>query len=383
MAFEIRVNGKLFTLWETAELSRSIDVNAGTFQFTSSNVVPSDYPVRAGDRVQVVINGVPKLTGFAESITIENAIDNHSISVEGRDNTCDLIDSSVPDAVKMIEPPFDLRELCQRVIQTLGANIPVINSVGSDVLFSGEEAEFDDPDVEDGQSGSDSGRKCMDMLVSFARKKQIYLVTNGQGGLLIYRPGSVRSATKLLNERNGSNNNIKKATANFRHQDRFHTYRITSQDNFSRGDYEDESVERNSQAIDSEIRSSRYLEFQAEESMANADLVRRVIEEINLRKAQSIEYTAMLQGVTQENMELWDFGMLVSLKDDFVDMRGLFLIRAVEYRVSLQDGIEVQLTLTIPEGYNVKVPNEKDSRRARQAPRLQRQTPAKTNKPLR
>ena len=121
MTLEIFVNGHIFSNWKTASLSRSIDENTGKFQFTSSNVIPADYPVRDGDAVQCLINGEPRLTGFCDVLEsfVEDGVD--TITVAGRDNTSDIIDSSMPDEVKNIFGPLSFIELCSKVISALGA----------------------------------------------------------------------------------------------------------------------------------------------------------------------------------------------------------------------------------------------------------------------
>ena len=130
MAFEIRVNGRKFDLWETATVQRSIDMNSGLFRFTSSNTVPADYPVRAGDDVQILINGISRIKGFCDTVSAAMDEGIHTVSVEGRDNTADLIDSSVPDGAKTIAAPITMRALCERIIRELGAYIPVVNDIG-------------------------------------------------------------------------------------------------------------------------------------------------------------------------------------------------------------------------------------------------------------
>ena len=66
--FEISVNGQIFSNWTDAIVTRTIDENSGKFQFSSSNVIPANYPVRAGDAVQILINGQSKLTGFCDTL---------------------------------------------------------------------------------------------------------------------------------------------------------------------------------------------------------------------------------------------------------------------------------------------------------------------------
>lgn len=380
MSFEIRVNGKKFELWQTANLQRSIDANAGAFRFSSSNTTPAQYPVKAGDKVQIVINGVSKLTGFAESVTGAMDEDQHTVTVEGRDNTCDLIDSSVPDAAKNITVPTTMKGMAQQVISALGADIEVINSIGSSVLVgesSGDDFGFD---VDTGIS-ADTGKTCMEYLTSFARKKQVYLVPDGAGRLVVYRPGLVKASSQIIHETNNTNNNVKNYSVKFDHQNRFRTYTISSQDNFGwLEDYEDESTSRGGTATDSAIRQSRFLNLQGEESLSNSESGNRATEEANIRKSRSTDYRVTLAGVSQTDGELWDFGQLVSVKDDFAGIRGIMLIRSVEYSVDINGGTNSILSLAPPEAYNVRIDNLSDTRRSKQGNNLQRQTPDETKR---
>tara|TARA_R100001039_G_C1854802_1_gene117814 strand:- start:44874 stop:46022 length:1149 start_codon:yes stop_codon:yes gene_type:complete len=374
VSFEIRVNGKKFELWETASVQRSIDANSGAFRFTSSNTTPARYPVKAGDKVQVVVNGKPKITGFAERVIGRMDDDTHTVEVSGRDNTCDLIDSSVPDAAKNIPTPVSMVGMCEKVIADLGADIEVVNSIGSPVLFedSGDEFSFE----ADVGVSADAGKSCIDYLTSFARKKQVYLVASGDGRLLVYRPGLVRASSSITHEINNTNNNVKNYSVSFDHQNRFRTYKVSSQDNFGfLSDYEDDSTSRGGEATDSAIRESRFLNLQSEESMGNSESGNRAVEEANVRKARSTDYKVTVVGVSQKNGELWDFGQLVSVKDDFAGIRGIMLIRSVEYSVDILGGTNCIISMAPPEAYNVRIDNETDTRRARQGNNLQRQTP--------
>ena len=370
MAFEIRVGGQKFTLWERARLERSIDANAGIFEFSSSNTLPANFPVRAGDAVEIVINGETKLKGFADTVRSEISGSGQTVTVAGRDNTADLIDSAVPDSAKNIPSPITLTDFCERVIAALGADIAVENVLGQSVSVSAPppDDEFD----EDTGITADSGQLCMDFLTSFARKKQVYLVASGDGRLLIYRPGSERAGTPILNRVNSADNNVKSSSAAFDHQNRFGRYRITSQANVGFEDsYDDEVADHKGNATDAEIRSSRYYEAQAEESMSSAECEKRAIEEANIRKGRSTDYEATLAGLTQNDGTLWDFGQLVKVDDEPMGIRGIFLIRAVEYSVDLSDGTQTRITCAPPETYNVRIGDEADARKARRGENLQ------------
>jgi prophage tail gpP-like protein len=364
--FQIRVDGQRYDLWQSARVHRSIDQTSGVFSFTST----STSPIKAGSRCQILINDVTVLTGFIDSFKAQGSMTSgQNISVEGRDNTSDLIDSSMKDDVKMLEGPLSLKGLCERVIASLGATIPVISNI--DISDFGAETKFT----------ADSGRGCMEYLVDFARKKQVYLVADGEGRLELFRPGTDRSNTALLNEKNGEMNNVITWSISYTHQYRFNTYVVRSQDNFGSdddADYADQGVSRTGEAIDSEIRSSRYFERQTPETSDSLEVGQSAIELSNLRKAKASEYNCVVAGVSQPNGDIWSFGQLVSVSDDFAGLKGMFLIKSVDFNIDIVQGSTTTLTLVPPEAYQVRLTTAGDDRIASRSPDLQASSPTDT-----
>jgi len=369
--FEISVNGQIFTNFKTAQLTRTIDENSGKFQFSSSNVIPANYPVRAGDSVQILINGQPKLTGFCD--TLESSVNQgtDTITVAGRDNTCDLIDSSMPDSVKSIQGPLSLRDLCVKVISALGANIGVINLVSDIEDFS--ELDF---------FGADAGKNCMTFLTDFARKRQVYLTSDGNGNLIIFRPAEAIQPGTIVNERVNTENNVISSSVRFDHSQRFNKYSARSQDNFGADPNADyvEGVDRKGEEIDDQIRSSRFIEIQPEESMSELETNNRAVEELNIRRGRSTAYTAVIAGLERSPGILWDIGQLTKVNDDFSGMQGIYLTRSVNYSVDNSTGTVTKLVFAPPETYNVRTPNQGDLRRAQQGNELQNQDPSSVGK---
>ena len=373
--FEISVNNKIFSNWKTAQLSRTMDENAGKFQFSSSNVVPANYPVRAGDEVKILISGQSKLMGFCERVSsnVEDGVD--TITVAGRDNICDIIDSTMPDTVKNIDGPISLKALIEKVIDALGANIKVISNVSDIADFALESTVLDS--VEDFFLGADAGKNCMEYLTDFARKRQVYLVSDGTGKISIFRPSSTITPGVLINKKDNNKNNILSSALNIDISQRFGTYSSRSQSNFGAdadADY-DAGVDISGQSIDSQIRTSRFLELQGEESFNETEVKDRAIEELNIRKARSTSYTAVVVGAERSPGALWDIGQLTKVDDDYSDIKGIFLTRSVEYTTDRESGTKTRIVLAPPEAYNVRVPTQGDKRRAKEGTSFQIETP--------
>lgn len=351
---EIRHNGIAYTLWETATFNRSLDSNCGQFSITSSNPFNQSYPLRIGDRVQIIINGISVINGFVDKITASGSLDGHTLNIAGRDKVSDLIDSSVPDSVKSIKGPISLKAMAERIIAALGASIKVIDDTGGIESFGAEDLQ-----------AAESGQKCMDFLVSFARKRQVYLITNGNGDLVIFKPRSQKLKTQLLHRHDGPNNNVKSAELVLDVSQRFNRYVVRTQSNTAAdptAGYDAESVSVTGSAIDPEIRASRYLEIQGEQSMNSGEGTNRADEEANLRRAKGLTYTATLYGDSQRDGSPWDIGYLVDAFDDYNGVRGELLMFAISTQIDLNGGSETTVGCSPADAYRAR---PKPSRRTR------------------
>jgi prophage tail gpP-like protein len=360
MSFKISVNGKAFTRWKSVKITKSIDNNCGIFNFSNSASEPlSDYPTREGDSVKILINDIPVITGFVDNVSGSCSSLSHEISVSGRDNIQDLIDSSVPDSAKVTEGPVSMATLCKRIISAIGSDIPVSTNISGLKSFS-------DTDLQ----AAGTGESCMSYLVSFARKRQVYLVADGNGGLVIYKPDRNNKASSSLFHTVGTKNNILDCTFRRAMETRYNYYVCRSQDNFGFDPFADYSsgsgCNRVGGAKDPDIRITRYLEVHAGQSMNDSECKGRAGEECNIRRTAALAYVCTIPGVTQSNGSLWDFGQIVTLQDDYASISGEFLIKSVEFSIDVEGGTLSRLELVLPDAYQGSATQTaKDRRKAR------------------
>lgn len=358
---EIRHNGIAYTLWESATFNRSLDNNCGQFSLTSSNPFNQSYPLRIGDRVQFIVNGISVINGFIDKITASGDMDGHRLNIAGRDKVSDLIDSSVPDSVKSMKGPISLKTMAERLIAALGAGIKVIDSTGGIDDFGADELQ-----------AAESGQRCMDFLVSFARKRQAYLITNGSGDLVIFKPEGQKVGTQLLHLHGGANNNVKTAELDLDISARFNKYVVRSQKNVAADPFagvSKSSVSVTGTAIDPEIRTSRYLEIQGEQAMSATEGTERADEESNLRRAKGLTYTATLYGDSQTDGSPWDIGFLVDAFDDYNGVRGELLMFAISTSIDLNSGSVTTVGCSPADAYRAKAkPSRKTRRKSKQDP---------------
>lgn len=358
---EIRHNGIAYTMWETATFNRSLDANCGQFSITSSNPFSPEFPLRKGDRIQIIINGVSVINGYAEKISASGSMDGHRLNIAGRDKVADLIDSSVPDSVKSMKGPISLKAMAERIIAALGAPIKVIDSTGGIEEFGADDLQ-----------AAESGQKCMDFLVSFARKRQVYLITDGNGDLVIFKPQEQKLRTQLLHLRDGANNNVKTAELELDDTARFNRYVVRTQSNTAAdplAGYDAESVSVTGSAVDPEIRTSRYLEIQGEQSMTASEGTERAKEESNLRRAKGLTYTATLYGDSQIDGSPWNIGYLVDAFDDYNGVRGELLMFAIATTIDLNGGSETTVGCSPADAYRAKAkPSRRTRRKSKEDP---------------
>jgi len=372
MSIDIRVGGLPFSLWESATVQRSIDANCGVYRLTNSSSSPiKDYPVKVGSFNEVVIGNVRKVAGFVDEMSDNQDKDTHAVVISGRDNLQDLIDSSVPDSAKVTEGQISLTALCEKVIASMPTppKIKVIN------LVTGL-ADFTEDDLE----AAESATFCMEFLVAFARKRQVYLVADGNGNLLIYRPDTKNKAScSLINVVGGKNNNVLNYSVVHSQQNRFAKILCRSQDNFGFDPFADEDgggTDRKDQAVDKDIRGTRYLEIQAEETMTDTECKERAAEEVNIRRAMGTVYTATVAGHTQPDGTVWDFGQFVDVQDDLADVTGEFLIKSVEWSEDTRTGSRTRIVCVKSDAYQVIAePTAATSRKSSTGTTLESVTP--------
>jgi prophage tail gpP-like protein len=372
MSFEIRVNGIPFTLWETASAQRSIDTNCGVFRFTSSVSSPiQDFPMKVGDFIEIVIDCIRKVVGFIDEMSDSQDKNSHALIMSGRDNIQDLIDSSVPDGAKVTEGPISLKKLCERVIAALPEppKIKVIEQVLGLLDFTEDELE-----------AAPSSETCMAYLVGFARKRQVYLVPDGSGNLLIFRPDTANKASgSLINRVGGSTNNVLSYSVTRSQQNRFRKILCRSQDNFGFDPFADadgEGTDRNAEAEDGQIRGTRYLEIQAEESMNAAECLERASEEANIRRSMGQPYTVTVAEHAPPDGTVWDFGQFVPIDDEIAGVKGEHLIKSVEWSEDVRLGSKTRMVCVQSDAYQVIAePTAATKRKSTTAPSLENEVP--------
>ncbi len=351
MSLRIKLNGEEYTNWTRATLSRSLETCSGGFSFTSTANEKSVFPIKRGDRVQISIDNQDGLNGFVEKIGGGYTAVSHEIIVSGRDKTGDFIDSSVR-SIKEFTGAISLIDIIRNVLRSLGqTGISVIDNT------SGIET-FKNSDI----SSAEVGKNAFEFCELYARKRQVFLSTDGKGNILLTRANSEVAPVKLQNILNGKDNNITSADFDFDDTKRFGVYEVKSQLNpyfLETGDTPGNIVSQSGQANDSDIRSTRYLEINSEESSESQTCKDRANWQSNIRRARSMTYSPIVP-VHSLNGYLLAPNVLMEVNDVFANIQATLLVRSVVYSESNTEGSKTQLDMTYRDAYTLQA--EQDAR---------------------
>lgn len=307
--------------------------------------------IKCGSNVKATINGFPILSGYVEKISPSVSASDHSVSIEGRDITADLIDSTLNAGSVELVPPVTLEQIIARVQTAVGTEIKVINEVpglkpyGLDELVSYK-----------------AGDAAFSFLEKFARKRQVLLNTDGKGAIVISRNSKESAPFSIVNRRvdNGANN-VLSSSASYDFSERFRDYVVVSQanlvgsSNFGEPDLDAVVSVKSGVVTDTEVRKGRVLNIVAEKNSSIAEALERAKWEANIRKARSLKYSVTLDGITIPGTpNPYQINRLVEVIDEVANISSVMLIKSASFSVSASSS-ETSLELTSPDAYTLEL----------------------------
>lgn len=346
MSLKVRLNGQDYTDFLGAAVARSMETAATAFTFTSTANPDNLFPIKNGDKVEILADGFTVCVGFVEDVSVSYDAGSHTITIKGRSLLADFVDSTVGD-IKEFEGQVNLQDIIRTVLDSLGlTNIKIINEAGTIENFSASDI-----------TSAETGQNAFDFIELYARKRQVLITTNGDGNLVIARAGNITLPARLKNTVGSNDNNILSATLRNNQADNFNTYIASSQlnpANLAPGSNAKFITEQSAARFNTFIRNTRRLEFNAEESSDSFTLHDRAGWEANIRLARAKTYTAKVQGHSADDV-VWEPNRLHRIDDDFTETHALLLLKSVTYNYDLQGGSTTMLGFTNKFAYTLKV----------------------------
>lgn len=373
MTWSVVINGQRFERFKSLRFSRDIEQNIGQFSFEASDASPKSSGVLTNDDIRIMYKDKVVMTGWVDKLDANAGLDGRTLEVSGRDQLCDLVDSSIPDAAKVSSGKPSLLSVSRSVMGALGLPFSVYDTtkdgVGSLQVIN--------------QKVADAGEMAMGFLAKLAARHQVWMIADENSNLRIMRAAEFDSdhAFIFISDGNGVNN-IDKITYSIDMSQLYSRVRVVSQTPVAyetitkeiEGDEGDsvfeapkaatsKTTQRRStpvqvlgEATDTFARRTRYLEIRGTEAMNAAEAERRARDEINSRKARAFVYTCQTHVFESPSGQILRIGDTVQLLDEAQQLRGRFVLAGFSVQFSIDGGTKCDLRLAPRGAYQIVDP---------------------------
>ena len=321
----VRVNGVEYDQYLSATVNISFETLANDFSFTATSNKGFP-PFKKGDLVEMIVDGEKVCTGFIERIEGSFSDSSHSITYSGRDKTADFIDSNI-NVLNDLQD-LTLKQLLERIIKNIGSSLKVIDTVKPKVFNPAEDIIKCIP-----------GDNCFDKASEFAKKRQVFLTSDGDANIVIANSEPIDTGSLLQHKINSEGNNVLNASWMLSDEDRFRRYSLRSQLDpaglslVPSPDIATASNQNGGIILDKEVREGRqFVAIKAKHS--SEELKKRAEWTKKMRRARGNTYTATVQGYRNAKNNLWDVNQLATIDDDFADISRKMLVSNLQFNYS-------------------------------------------------
>ncbi|MGN7832667.1 phage baseplate assembly protein [Pseudoxanthomonas sp. 22568] len=326
------IGGTAFGGWKSVQASTSLEDMSGQYTLGLSERWPeqsSPLVIPEGAFARLRIDGEAIITGYVDSIDHGHDGHAHDLSVTGRDSTADLVDCSAVHAkgewrnarldviARDLVKPFNIRVIVEGDI---GAPFPVWTIEPGETVFS--------------------------TLERASRQRGVLLTSDGQGALVIGKPGTTKVPTALR-----TGDNVLSMRSRNDQGDRFSEYIVKGQMAGTDDAYGEAAAAVRARAADAGITRHRPLIVIDEDQGDIAGFQRRAKWEATVRAARGLTIECTVQGWKHAG-GVWRKNTLAQVYDEVLRIDRELLIRDVEYLLD-EGGQRCQMVLTPREAYSM------------------------------
>lgn len=369
------VGGVIYGGWKSVRIKHAIDQLAGTFSLDLHDRWPSQtasWPIEAGDACTVKVGTTTMITGYVDVSKCALSPNTHTLSVDGRDKTGDLVDCSAPPK-EWGGQKFEAitSELLQPFGISLNTQLVTENGV---YVAAKKTAKGKASSGKAGTGGStlpkkasNSGETIHKLLEKIAKMQACLLVSDRTGGLLITRAGLSGAADDTL--RMGQQGNIKSINYERSFAALYSEITVKGQQSGAQAEGNQvltnggqsvkpvATVKRAASQVGATVKGgvNRYrpLIIVAEDQADAARCQRRAQWEAGTREGKSLRITAVVQGWRQSTGAIWEINTLVKCVCPWVREDEQLLIVSAEFSIDRAGGTQTTLQLTRPSAYDV------------------------------
>jgi prophage tail gpP-like protein len=358
----LRVNGKEYSGWKTARVTRGIEAISNGFDLSVSDRWGSreaPWSIYEEDQCTVLLGDTVVITGYVDRRSLSYGPEEHTLNVSGRDKAGALVDcSALPKAWE--HKAISVIDLARKLCEPFGISVSMDPSVSAKVVtFAvGKSSKS----VSAGKTGKvsglgvpkpagkftiDPGESAFDVLDRACRLAGVLPVSDGQGGVTLTRAAQARCGTELV-----QGVNILAASADFDAVARYRRYIVRGQRQATDDDWGLSAAAVSAEAQDETVsRSERVLLIRPDGNITSESAKMRAGWEAKVRAARGDSVTATVQGWAQADGSLWPVNALVRVRSPWLGVDGDMLITQAVHSVDDGSGTTTQLTLKRPDAF--------------------------------
>ena len=178
---KLEVNGTPYEHFTSASAEIRLDALSNTFSFTAVSTEKTPLPFKGGEPCRVLVDDEAVVTGFIEIVSGSHDAGSHTINIQGRDKTGDLLDSNI-GSLSDLKETITLKAIIEKVVANIGTTLTVIDEANPDPFNPAEDIQAPEP-----------GDNAFQFLEALARKRQVLLTSNGDGNIVISQSPGIDS----------------------------------------------------------------------------------------------------------------------------------------------------------------------------------------------
>lgn len=340
----IEIDGINFEDFISGSVSRRFDEFCGTFDFNCSKGDADDFNIDEQSYCNIYVNGKKAMTGVIDKVSPTEDPEGSSVTISGRDITCDIVDSSLPVSISL-SGNFNLVTVIQKVLESLGLQekIKVVNNIP-------DLRQFTPADI----VSSEIDKNAFEFMNEYAQKVSAILVTDEDGNIVITRAGEKTVPDIILNQKGNEENNVLSSSAGYDFSERFYKYIVVSQSNSTTATEKisAESVSQKGIAYDNEVRQTRVKVIKADSACSSEICQEIATLEANVRRANSLKYNCEVAGYELNNGQLYSINTLMDVIDDDNFISSKLLVKSVDFNFG--DGSITKLEFATLDAYTLQ-----------------------------
>lgn len=370
---KLKVNDVVYGGFTSGRVDLSLDSPASFFSLTTTSEDAVPLPFQIGSSCEVTVDDELVLTGNIEVISVDGDSRSHTITIEGRSKTADVLDSTLTP-VSDFKTPIGLKFLIEQIVINIQTSFALSvqpdasriadlrNLAASDPFITVIEEtkttpfSFDNSNVE--VISIEAGDNAFQLMDKYARFKQVLISCNAEGNIVIIRPSGINIDAFLTHRvADRDSNNVLNYSTNENFSDRFIHYVAFGQGSPIIGSEEQQlySGFQGTATGDfsflpfevARVRKRLFVLNIETESTSQTFAQARLDWEKNIRIARSKVYGATVHGFRNQTGDIWRLNTLPSVDDEFAGISPPEKMLVNNITFSIGPGTGKQTTLAL------------------------------------